>query len=167
MDTLFYNECKICKKNDSDGGLDWFECDGFNYPNENGDIDLCKYCNDQIKYAEKDYLPGKRHGIKYIRKKRCKKCNFKLCYINNNIHCWMCWYLTKGPGLGGSGPISKLNQYPLNTINFGKYSGENLAFILQEDYSYCKWLSSTDYYKDSKLKKLIGHLEQNTFGELN
>ena len=149
--------CKICHEKDGD--------DGFDFPNENGDIDICGNCNGQIKYLEKDYIPGRKDGIKYIRKKRCNKCNFKLCYINNNIHCWLCWCLKEGPAFYNSGSISRLNQYPQHIISFGKYSGKMLAFILQEDYTYCKWLVTQDYYSDTKLKNIIDYLESDTFGE--
>tara|TARA_Y100000741_G_scaffold255571_1_gene196954 strand:+ start:741 stop:1319 length:579 start_codon:yes stop_codon:yes gene_type:complete len=169
-ETVYYETCKICKEKQSSKPWLWGECQGFDYLNEKGECDICRNCSDQIKYLEKDYIPGRKDGIKYIRGKRCKNCNFKLCKINEKIHCWVCWCSKRGPSgvLGDSGrPISKLNQYPKNTINVGKYSGKMFAFILQEDYSYCKWLITQPHYKGTKLKNLIDDLESDTFGESN
>jgi len=140
-------------------------------------------CNDQIKYLERDYLPRKKDGIKYKKGKRCKKCNYKICYINNQLHCWICWCLRAGPGFYNSShhigdknmyfqnnirSISKYNHYPCETISYGKYSGKMLAFILQQDFNYCKWLIHQKWYNENsiKLKNMVNDIENNIFGEI-
>jgi hypothetical protein len=104
-------DCKLCQENMIQ------EC--FYFPNKDGNIDVCRNCGDYMKYLENDLIKDK---IKFIRKVRCEKCNFRICKINGKSVCLWC-----------------LNDDIIlrHTILYDKYSGKTHAFVLQNDFSYC------------------------------
>jgi len=111
MDFEISKECKLCRRDMIRGCID--------FPNKGGNIDVCGNCGDYMKYLENDLIKDK---IKFMRKIRCEKCNFRICKINGNSVCLWC-----------------LNDDIIlrHKILYDKYSGKTHAFVLQNDFSYC------------------------------
>jgi len=111
MDFEISTYCKLCQENIIK------EC--FYFTNKEGNIDVCGNCGDYMKYLENDLIKDK---IKFMRKIRCEKCNFRICKINGNPLCLWC-----------------LNDDIIlrHKILYDKYNGKTHAFVLQNDFSYC------------------------------
>lgn len=104
-------ECKLCK-----GDMEQV-C--FDYPNKDGNIDVCEKCGNYMKYLDNDLVKDK---VKFIRKIRCENCNFRICKINENSVCLWC-----------------LNDDIIlrHKVLYDIYSGKTHAFVLQNDFNYC------------------------------
>ena len=103
--------CKLCQEEIMN------EC--FEFPNKDGNIDICRNCGDYMKYLENDLVKDK---IKFIRKIRCGNCNFRICKINNKQLCLWC-----------------INDDIIlrHKVLYDKYSGKTHGFVLQNDFNYC------------------------------
>ena len=111
----------------------------FDFPDKNGIYNICTSCGDSMKYLKLD-VTRCEDKVKFTRKVRCNSCNFYLCKINNEQECLWC--------LGGRKKQNHL-KYPLR---FGKYKEKTGAFVLQNDFSYCKFISElTDGVGNSHL----------------
>lgn len=131
MDFEISKDCKLCK------GDMMNVC--FNFPNKNGDIDVCENCGNDMKYLQTDLVKDK---LKFIRKIRCDDCNFRICKINGHSVCLWCL------------DDDKILRHK---ILYDKYNGRTHAFVLQTDFSYC--ISQIEFrthhnYDESKLTYL-------------
>jgi hypothetical protein len=138
MDFKITDSCKLCKKNMTNGCVD--------YLNKKGDIDICGSCGDTMKYLEKDLLKDK---VKFMRKIRCNTCNFRICKINNNPVCLWC-----------------LNDDKIlkHMVLYDKYKGKTHAFVLHYDFNYC--MIQVEYinkknYNETKLTHLTKKILNN------
>jgi len=103
--------CKSCKG--------YMDSPCFQYPNKNGDDDICRNCGNNMEYLEKALVKDK---LKFMRKIRCDNCNFRICKINDNSVCLWCLH------------DDKILRH---IVLYGKYTGKTHAFVLQTDFSYC------------------------------
>ena len=135
-------ECKSCQGDMSNGGI--------HFPNKEGTIDICESCDNYMKYLENDLVKDK---VKFIRKIRCEKCNFRICKINNNSICLWC-----------------LNDDIIlrHRILYHPYSGKKHAYVLQNDFEYC--INQLSFRSERKLdesklthltKKLLNNISYN------
>jgi len=123
MDIKITKDCKLCQRDMIGGCID--------FPNKDGNIDVCGNCGDYMKYLQNDLIKDK---IKFMRKIRCEKCNFRICKINGNSACLWC-----------------LNDDIIlrHKVLYHKYTGKTHAFVLHNDFSYC--LSQLEFRTKHKL----------------
>lgn len=82
---------------------------------EENDIDMY--------YLSKNLLKAQ---VKFTKKIKCSDCGFRLCEINKKQTCLWCF-----------------NEHKLMTYNitYGKYKNRAYAFILQNDFDYCMYIT--------------------------
>ena len=94
-----------------------------------------EHINSLQNYLHKDLL---KSGVKFIRKKRCE-CDFTLCNINNVETCLWCIDVI----------AEKVYVSSKYIVGYGKYKIESIAYILINDYEYCKFM--TEKHPESQL----------------
>lgn len=112
MDFKIANKCKSCQTEIKNN---W----SYYFPNKDGYLDICESCGNYMKYLETDLVKDK---VKFIRKIRCDKCNFRICKINNKPVCLWC-----------------INDDTIlrHTVLYDEYHGKTHGFVLQNDFEYC------------------------------
>ena len=149
MDFEIAKACKLCQ-----GDMNNVS---FYFTNKDGNIDVCENCGDYMKYLENDLVKDK---IKFMRKIRCEKCNFRICKINGDSVCLWC-----------------LNDDIIlrHKILYEKYIGKTHAYVLQNDFDYCMSqlaFRSEKKYDETKLthltKKVLNNVSHNNrYGPLS
>ena len=98
---------------------------------------LCIYCETHMKYLDNDLVASK---VKFVRKIRCEKCSFRVCNINNINTCLWC--------IGSDVPYFENKKFKWIFL-YGKYKHKSYAYVLQNDFNYCKFM--VKYKQDSQI----------------
>jgi hypothetical protein len=116
-DNVVYEKCISCKED-----LINAICEALLNPK------LCMYCETHMKYLDNDIVASK---VKFIRKIRCDQCSFRVCNINNINTCLWC--------IGCDVPYFDNKRFNW-VFQYGKYKYKSYAYVLQNDFDYCKFM---------------------------